>query len=108
MKLLDEFARKRFDRRVLHLAVRWVLDQGAEIALWGGRKPEQLDPVPEISGWRLDQAALAAIDQILAETIKDPVGPEFMAPPPARRRRNNEVCTRLQPVRQTGACPLNY
>ena len=86
MQLLDEFAWKRFDRRVLHLAVRWVLDQGAEIALWGGRKPEQLDPVPEISGWRLAQAALHAIDQILAETIKDPVGPEFMAPP-ARKQK---------------------
>ena len=86
MQLLDEFAWKRFDRRVLHLAVRWVLDQGAEIALWGGRKPEQLDPVPEISGWRLDQPALHAIDQILAETIKYPVGPEFMAPP-ARKQK---------------------
>ena len=86
MKLLDEFARKRFERRVLHLAVRWVLDQGAEIALWGGRQPAQLDPVPEISGWNLDQAALHAIDQILTATIKDPVGPEFMAPP-ARKQR---------------------
>ena len=81
VKLLDEFARKRFDRRVLHLAVRWVLDQGAEIAIWGGRRPEQLDPVTEIVGWRLDQAARQAIDQILRETIKEPVGPEFMAPP---------------------------
>jgi aryl-alcohol dehydrogenase-like predicted oxidoreductase len=86
VKRLDEFARKRFERRVLHLAVRWVLDQGGDIALWGGRQPEQLDPVPEISGWRLDQAALDAIDQILAETIKDPVGPEFMAPPSRERK----------------------
>ncbi|MGA8573224.1 MAG: aldo/keto reductase [Desulfobaccales bacterium] len=83
---LDRLARDRYDRQVLHLAVRWVLDHGADIALWGGRKPEQLDPVPEISGWNLDQAALDAIDQILAQTIKDPVGPEFMAPP-ARERK---------------------
>ena len=87
VKLLDEFAGKRFERRVLHLAVRWVLDQGAEIALWGGRQPEQLDPVPEISGWRLEQADLQAIDQILAATIKDPVGPEFMAPPARKKDR---------------------
>lgn len=87
VKRLDEFAWKRFERRVLHLAVRWVLDQGGDIALWGGRKPEQLDPVPEISGWRLDQAALHAIDQILAETIKNPVGPEFMAPPSRKKDR---------------------
>ncbi|MGD0216691.1 MAG: aldo/keto reductase [Desulfobaccales bacterium] len=83
---LDRLARDRYERQVLHLAVRWVLDHGADIALWGGRQPEQLDPVPEISGWNLDQAALDAIDQILAQTIKDPVGPEFMAPP-AREKK---------------------
>jgi hypothetical protein len=31
--------------------------------------------------WKLDAAALAAIDQILRQTIASPVGPEFMAPP---------------------------
>ena len=31
-------------------------------------------------GWSLDAAAKAEIDRILAETITDPVGPEFMAP----------------------------
>ena len=66
---------------MLHLAVRWVLDHGSDIALWGGRRPEQMDPVPEIFGWRIDAAALAAIDRILQETVQDPVGPEFMAPP---------------------------
>ena len=81
VKQLDEFAWERFHRRVLHLAVRWVLDHGADIAIWGGRKPEQLDPLPEITGWHLDQVALHAIGQIMAETIKNPVGPEFMAPP---------------------------
>lgn len=50
VKLLDEFAWERFDRRVLHLAVRWVLDHDADIAIWGGRKPEQLDPLSEITG----------------------------------------------------------
>lgn len=78
---LEELARRRFDRGVLHLAVRWVLDHGSDIALWGGRRPEQMDPIPEIFGWRLDEDAMRAIDQILQETIKDPVGPEFMAPP---------------------------
>jgi hypothetical protein len=32
-------------------------------------------------GWTLDAAAKQEIDRILAETITDPVGPEFMAPP---------------------------
>jgi aryl-alcohol dehydrogenase-like predicted oxidoreductase len=80
VKQLDDFAWRRFDRRVLHLAVRWVLDHGSNIALWGGRRPDQMDPLPEIFGWHLDQPALHAVDQIVAETVKDPVGPEFMAP----------------------------
>ena len=81
VKLLDEFAQKRYDRRVLHLAVRWVLDHGSDIALWGARHPGQMEPVPEIMGWQLDAPALHAVDEILQATIKDPVGPEFMAPP---------------------------
>jgi aryl-alcohol dehydrogenase-like predicted oxidoreductase len=87
VKLLDQLAGERFARRVLHLAVRWVLDHGADIALWGGRKPEQMDPVPGIFGWHLDPAAMEAIDRILQETIQDPVGPEFMAPPGRDQQR---------------------
>lgn len=82
---LDAMAQKRFHKGVLHLAVRWVLDHGSHIALWGARRPDQMDPVPEIMGWHLDQETLEAIDAILRETIKDPVGPEFMAPPPRRQ-----------------------
>jgi aryl-alcohol dehydrogenase-like predicted oxidoreductase len=81
---LDEFAQKQFGRRVIHLAVRWMLDQGITTALWGARHPGQLQPVDSVSGWRLDAAAKAEIDRILEATISDPVGPEFMAPP-ARR-----------------------
>jgi hypothetical protein len=33
-------------------------------------------------GWSLDRDALIEIDQIVRATINDPVGPEFMAPPP--------------------------
>jgi aryl-alcohol dehydrogenase-like predicted oxidoreductase len=80
VKRLEQVAGERLQRSVLHLAVRWVLDHGSDIALWGGRRPEQMDPLPEIFGWHLDEAAMAAIDQILRETVKDPVGPEFMAP----------------------------
>jgi len=82
---LDALAKQKFGKRVLHLAVRWVLDQGAQIALWGGRRPDQMDPVPEIMGWQLDQGAIEAIETILQEAIKEPVGPEFMAPPPRRQ-----------------------
>jgi hypothetical protein len=34
-----------------------------------------------VEGWSLDSFSLEKIDRILAETITDPVGPEFMAPP---------------------------
>jgi hypothetical protein len=34
-----------------------------------------------VVGWSLDASAKAEIDRILRETITDPLGPEFMAPP---------------------------
>jgi|SRR6202011_4309404 aryl-alcohol dehydrogenase-like predicted oxidoreductase len=81
---LTKLAKKRHGKRILAFAIRWVLDRGDRIAaLWGARLPEQLDPCQEAFGWRLSDDDYAAVDQILAETIKDPVGPEFMAPPDA-------------------------
>jgi aryl-alcohol dehydrogenase-like predicted oxidoreductase len=77
---LDQFARRRFDKHVIQLAVRWMLDQGVTTALWGARHPEQLQPIDRIMGWRLDASAQAEIDGILDESITDPIGPEFMAP----------------------------
>src|SRR5438094_815360 len=78
---LDQLAQQRFHKRVIHLAIRWILDQGITTALWGARRPAQLQPVGEVSGWQLDASAKAQIDRILKATISDPVGPEFMAPP---------------------------
>jgi aryl-alcohol dehydrogenase-like predicted oxidoreductase len=85
---LDAFAREKFGKRVIHLAVRWLLDQpGVGIALWGARRPEQLAPVREVIGWSLTESDFNAIDTILRENIRHPVGPEFMAPPPRQIRR---------------------
>lgn len=82
VKQLDRFAADNYGKSVLHLALRWILDkQPNSIALWGARKPEQLDPVDQVYGWSLDDAALAEIDKILNATVTSPVGPEFMAPP---------------------------
>jgi aryl-alcohol dehydrogenase-like predicted oxidoreductase len=78
---LDRFARANYGKTVLALAIRWVLDQGPTIALWGARRPDQLDAVEEVAGWSLDAGALSEIDAILVRNITDPVGPEFMAPP---------------------------
>jgi aryl-alcohol dehydrogenase-like predicted oxidoreductase len=78
---LDRLAQERFGQHVIQLAVRWMLDQGITTALWGARHPNQLQPVDAVTGWRLDASTKAEIDRILRETITDPVGPEFMAPP---------------------------
>jgi aryl-alcohol dehydrogenase-like predicted oxidoreductase len=77
----ERLAQERFGKHVIQLAVRWMLDQGITTALWGARRSGQLDPIDAVTGWRLDVAAKAEIDRILRETIADPVGPEFMAPP---------------------------
>jgi aryl-alcohol dehydrogenase-like predicted oxidoreductase len=82
VRRLDQFAHQHYGKRVIHLAVRWLLDQGATVALWGARHPGQLQPIDKIFGWSLDADAKSEIDRILQESITDPVGPEFMAPPP--------------------------
>jgi aryl-alcohol dehydrogenase-like predicted oxidoreductase len=79
---LDRFAQANYGRRVIHLALRWVLDrQDSTIALWGARRPDQLTPISGLSGWHIDASAMAEIDRIVSETIVNAVGPEFMAPP---------------------------
>ncbi|MGA8036812.1 MAG: aldo/keto reductase [Candidatus Acidiferrales bacterium] len=79
---LDDLAQKKFGKRVMDLAVRWVLDQpGITAALWGARHPEELEAVAAALDWKLDSETQASIDQILRQTITSPVGPEFMAPP---------------------------
>lgn len=51
---------------LLDPTVRWALDKaGANVALLGAFHPEQLAPVAKI----------------VRETVTDPVGPGFMAPP---------------------------
>jgi aryl-alcohol dehydrogenase-like predicted oxidoreductase len=81
---LEALARERFGKSLLALAVRWVLDQGPTIALWGARRPEELDPVGDIDGWRIDDDAKRDIDAILARHIPHPIQPTFMAPPEKR------------------------
>jgi aryl-alcohol dehydrogenase-like predicted oxidoreductase len=77
---LDQLAQDFYQRRVIQLAVRWMLDQGISVALWGARHPHQLQAALGVAGWSLGAATRARIDRILSEAITDPVGPEFMAP----------------------------
>jgi len=81
VRQLDELAQRRFHRRVIHLAVRWMLDQGISVALWGGRHPDQVEAALGVAGWSLNATQRALIELIVNMTVRDPVGPEFMAPP---------------------------
>lgn len=78
---LGKIADKRFGKSLISFSVRWILEKGVPITIWGGRRPEQMEAISEVFGWSLDLATLSAVDSILAEYVENPVGPEFMAPP---------------------------
>jgi aryl-alcohol dehydrogenase-like predicted oxidoreductase len=88
---LRRFAQERHGKTVLALAVRWILDQGPTVALWGARRPDQLEGIDAAFGWKLGADDLRQIDALLAEHITDPVGPEFMAPPLRRISPGNRT-----------------
>jgi aryl-alcohol dehydrogenase-like predicted oxidoreductase len=104
---LRALAQERYGKSVLELAIRWVLDSGPTVALWGARRPQQLLPVAKVMGWHLDRDTLARIDRILLDTIHDPVGPEFMAPSEEPATRNRTGMARASvvpaPMRQTAS-----
>ncbi len=80
---LDQFAKEHFNKNVLHLSVRWMLDKCKnDISLWGARRPDQLDDVSKVMGWNIDDGSMAEIENIVNEVISEPIGPEFMAPGP--------------------------
>ena len=83
VKKLDDFANEKFGINVLHLSVRWILDKCKEdVALWGARRPGQMDDVAKTVDWKIDDASMTEIENIVDEMIPEPVGPEFMAPGP--------------------------
>jgi aryl-alcohol dehydrogenase-like predicted oxidoreductase len=78
---LTVFARERYGKTLPELAVRWVLDRpGVSVALWGAKRPDQLNATAGVLGWTLDSEAMAEIDRIVAESVTDPVGPEYLTP----------------------------
>jgi aryl-alcohol dehydrogenase-like predicted oxidoreductase len=82
---LTQFAKKNYGKGLLPLAVRWVLDQpGVSVALWGARQPAELNPLRDVMGWKLTSEALDTMDKLVTDSVRDPVGPEFMAPPEKR------------------------
>lgn len=77
---LKEYAGQNFDKKVIHLAVRWILDKGIDSAIWGARKPEQVT-FDKVFGWQLSDDQLREIEELVERTVEDPVSPAFMAPP---------------------------
>ena len=78
---IEKFAREHYGKTVLEFAARWVLDRpGVSVALWGAKKPEQLDAIQGALGWRIDKNAMEAVDRIVSECVKEPVGPEYLTP----------------------------
>jgi aryl-alcohol dehydrogenase-like predicted oxidoreductase len=78
---LGQYALQNHGKSLLAFAIRWILDRGETMtALWGARNAHQLDSVEEAFGWKLSGDDYVEVDKILRETIKNPVGPEFMAP----------------------------
>lgn len=72
VELLDQFSHRNFEKSVLHLAVRWVLDRTSlAIPLWGARRPDQIETVDEVMGWSLNSTAMQNIDSIINQHIKD-------------------------------------
>ena len=79
---LGQHAWANHGKSLLAFAIRWILDRGETMtALWGARNASQLDAVEQAFGWKLSSVDYAEVERILGETIKNPVGPEFMAPP---------------------------
>lgn len=84
VQLLDAWSQKKYHKPVIALAIRWVLDKGINVALWGARHPQQLEGIEQPFGWKLTAQDMVEIDQIMKETITNPVGPELVMAPPCR------------------------
>ncbi|UOQ44812.1 aldo/keto reductase [Halobacillus salinarum] len=69
---LERFANER-DRDLVQLSIRWLLDSepGTDIALWGARKPEQLEGLEGARDWSLTKEELRNIDNLLERHVID-------------------------------------
>ena len=81
-RALDRFAQERYGKRVIHLAVRWVLDRRRGLSRCGARasRSNSIRSPTSMAGSSM-RSAMAEIDAILQKHVTQPVGPEFMAPP---------------------------
>ena len=62
-------------------ALRWALQQpGVTCVIAGARTAAQAEDNAGIGGWTIAEEDLKRVDSILAKHIRNPIGPEFMAP----------------------------
>jgi aryl-alcohol dehydrogenase-like predicted oxidoreductase len=80
VRQLDELAQCRFQRRVIHLAVRWMLDQGISIAIWDGRHPIQVDVALGVAGWSLDGASREMVERVVNRVVGNFAGQDSGGP----------------------------
>lgn len=77
---LREYA-SALGKTVAQISVRWVLERGVTCALWGARRPDQLDAIPGCVGWSLTPAQCDEMEAIVAKHVPVQVGKDFLAPP---------------------------
>ncbi len=78
---INDLAEKNYGKKVIHLAMRWIMQVGVDAPLWGIRRPDQLDPVDEMTEWDISPEDMEAIENILEESITDEPGVAFKGPP---------------------------
>lgn len=78
---LEAWVKEKYQRPLNALAIRWALDRDINIALVGARKPQQLDLLKDVWGWKLTPEDFTEIDQIVSDTISNPVEEPFEGPP---------------------------
>ncbi len=76
-KLADSYG-----RTCAQFALRWAIQQpGITCVIAGARTKQQAEDNAGALGWTIKQDDLQKAEEILARHIREPLGPEFMAPP---------------------------
>lgn len=78
---LKAWVKEKYNRPLTALAVRWVLDSDVNVALWGARRPDQLNDVDAVLGWELTQQDFKEINKIISTFVPQVLEPTFMSPP---------------------------
>jgi len=81
---LQEWAKDSYNISLGTLAVRWGLDRGISVALWGAKRPTHLDLLSTLWDWHLSGEDLEEIESILTENVPSNMKLFFGKPPPTK------------------------